>query len=328
MKRTIIIVAMLASSTAIAGTELIPDPKTLDELANHKHLVDRYGTVGYPLADEVVLDRECAEITAVDLGFAPYEQHLGSTPYAVGLGATLAIVSDAYQLGGSMAIAPTVEMFGNPAYTPLGFTAHAYTASDGTSSIEVKLIARGYIVVAHDVHAASALAHTRSLGYQLPPIVEQVSAADLGMVFGGNTWDGRAPITEYVGGILDLRASGSGVEIRALLSTTSFADVEVIGGYYWIRYDAWKELLRLSGHLDIIRSLYGGRIQVLPRSDGTWAGDLAGSVSVTDAMGFDLTHLSVEADPPPVVVIALDPLDYVKDVETGCKLEPKLKSKP
>jgi hypothetical protein len=320
---TIIVVASLA--TTAHADKPVPDATALDALLKNETLVKQYGTVGWPLADEVSLDDSCTgEIMPVDVGFATYQQRVDNTAFNVGLAGTLALASDESRLGASMAVAPTIEMFDTPTFTPVGATLEAYTNSDGSSSFEIRTVAMGYVLGVEHQRAWGPLSYEWSFGYQLRESpINYVELFSPGVPCNGCAvgFEARTNVSHYVGGTVKVEASAAGIELRSLLAATSWADLDV---HPFVHPWGYRE--RFPARVDLLGFVFAGRMQLLPRSDGTWIADAAAYVSVSDAMGghfgMPLGELS-----PYVTLFDLVPLKHEKEIEYGCKLEPKFTPK-
>ncbi len=331
--RSASIVTALLAATAIARAQAKPveAPGVLEELLKNEDLVKRFATVGYPLADEIGPRWDCTT-DPIDVGFARYEQGImqhktGATiPFDVGLDAILALASYDDQLGVSMVAEPYVEAFAPPTQTPIGVNVHADMYPDGTSSVDVRIIALGYIVDAFDQRTINGASYARQFGYQLPAPAEgewldaqtfQDAACECQV-----GWRMRPTTYAYVSGKLLVQSAATGIQARALLSAMSYADLDITGFAF---RSQWEDFFHIPGRVDLLRFSFGGRMQLLPRSDGTWVGDTEASASVWKSM--DALSRVALSDPkhgnPTVTLLALTPMQHDKDVKIACKLEPK-----
>jgi hypothetical protein len=221
-----------------------------------------------------------------------------------------------------MVVSPALEMFDQPVVAPIAATLDAHSNSHGTSSLAVKVSVLGYTVDSVSVTSASPQSHAWALGYQvtepanLHAFMPQGTSCNCIIGF-----DGDGMSHHYVGGSVSAVASPSGHQVRALLAATSWSDLHVEPYVH-----PWGYRPAFDARIDLLHFLFAGRMQVLPRSDGTWIVDGASYVSVSDTMGSAPYKLAEPKLGNPVL-FDLTPAKHERDVEYSCTLEPKLTPK-
>jgi hypothetical protein len=334
-KLAITAVTTLAFANIASADKLEWDQKALDELLSHEKLVKNYGTVGYPLADELDPGHSCEKSTILyELNVPLYKQEVAGVPFTAGVGGELALIAEPTKVGAELKLGPTVELFGSTRM-PVDVTFSALTHSDGTNGLTYSINALGFMVTTSPVALASSttpITWTEQFGYMLPASALSNSIGDsyecfwpIDYVCERFSWEASAKTVGIIGGMVSFRAASDGIDAHAVLSSVANADVALTVNAYDSAGKPVIDPYYAAAHIDVMRLLFGARAQMLPQSGGSWVAGAASSLWLTNTMG-----ALVEVDPPVLgkqTLFKLAPLDYQKEREFSCGFENKMEIK-
>lgn len=317
MRRAIILLA--TAGLARADTKVVEDPTLLEQMLKDEQLVKRFGTVGSPRADEIELDLACADGTTVDLGFAYQQSTVTGGTWTARMQAPIELRANTNSIGTRVIVWPTADD-ARDAWLPLGAIVESYAHSDGTYSVSAQVQLYGFTAATISQRLPGTVTHSLSFGYQVASSMNLITANDLGIELESDQYV-RAQIAPSVlaGGLIIAEAASTGIQVRTLLSALPATRLDVEFNSNCDARHQHCDRRRIPYDLDIGRYGYGSRVQMLPRSDGSWVADVSASAWTKNTMAM------TRNDDEPAQV--LWPMNHAKDVEFGCKLDPKFTPK-